>query len=155
MIKYCYEKWAQNQDNLRQAIVDNAQEIKNCDYKFLVQLVVDHILNQSDNYCYAEWDSKNISVIDNGDYQGTLMFLIPLDTCQPSCDQYLMTYSWYGSCSGCDSLMNIQTDIPWDDAPLTEQNISDIMSLCKDLVANMVKPYAGFGDEDKFEVVEF
>lgn len=153
MIKYCYEKWEQNQDELRQAIVNNSQEIKHCEYEFLVRLVVDHILNVGKDW--YTWDSKHISVIDNGDYQGTLIFLIPLDTYQPSCDQYLMTYSWYGSCSGCDSLMNVQMDMSWDDAPLTEQNITDIMSLCKDLVVNMVKPYAGFGDEDEFEVVEF
>lgn len=154
MIKYCYDKWAQNQEELRQAIIYNAREIKHCDYKFLVQLVVDHVLNVGKGY--RTWDSKNITVIDNGDYQGTLMFLIPSDSYQPSCDQYLMTYSWYGSCSGCDSLMAAQMDMPWDDeAPLTERNISDIMSLCKDLVANMVKPYSGYGDADDFDVVEF
>lgn len=153
MIKYCYEKWNKNQNNLRQAIECNANEIKECDYHYLVKLVVDNILNDGTDY-YGEWSTDKITVIDNGDYQGTLLFLIPRDTYQPSCDKYLMTYSYYGSCSGCDTLLNIQSEMPWEDGQLTKQNISDIMVLCKDLVMNMIKPYKGYSDDNNFEVVE-
>ena len=83
-------------------------------------------------------DCENMSVIDNGDYQGTLLFLIPFDTYQPCEGDYLMTYVGYGSCGGCDSLLSI-TECSWH-AP-NEEEIKELMALCKDIVTNTIKPY--------------
>lgn len=54
----------------------------------------------------AGLDKANIHVIDNGDYQGVQLFLIPKDEYQPS--EYLMTTVSYGSCSVCDTLQRIR-----------------------------------------------
>jgi hypothetical protein len=48
-----------------------------------------------------------MTVIDDGDYQGTQIFIIPTDTYQPSVKDYVMTDTYYGSCSGCDTLQAI------------------------------------------------
>lgn len=99
-VKYCLDCWNKNQQSLREQLEKDAS-LNSCEYEYLVKLVTRYILGK-------EWDAENIIVVDNGDYQGTLLFLIPRDTYQPSEDEYLMTYVGYGSCSGCDTLQAIQ-----------------------------------------------
>lgn len=151
MIKYCLDKWNKNHKRLEEALSkDNT--LNSCDYAYLVKMVVEYILNcEGDDY-YGEWDASKITVVDNGDYRGTQLFLIPNDTYQPSEYEYLMTYVGYGSCSVCDTLLHIQG---WDDdEPITQQQLKDFMALCKDLVTNMIKPYnCGWREEDEFKEV--
>lgn len=154
MLKYCYEKWNKNSGLLESAL----RETNLCDqsYSSLLGLTVKYILNDGlgkDDYSYdGLWDAGKITVIDNGDYQGTLLFLIPKDTYQPSEYEYLMTYIGYGSCSCCDYLQSIQ---PWDnDEPVSDEDIKNFMSLCKDFITNMIKPYnSGWRQDDDFEHV--
>ena len=113
----------------------------------LVEMVVEYILNPSSGYGDT-YDKEKITLIDNGDYQGTQLFMIPLDTYQPSASEYLLTYVSYGSCSGCDTLLSIQD---WNDGKLTDSQVKDFMGLCKDLVCNIIKPYnAGWRNNDKY-----
>ncbi|HBE8999145.1 TPA: hypothetical protein KOR19_001182 [Clostridioides difficile] len=117
-----------------------------CSYEDLVKLSVKHILNDNINED-DEWDVDNISEIDNGDYQGTLLYLIPKKTYQPNEYEYLMTYVGYGSCSDCDTLINIQDSD-------SEDSIEDYMCLCKDIICNIIKPYNfGWREDDKYNVV--
>jgi len=50
---------------------------------------------------YDKPDASRLTVIDDGDYQGTLLFIIGANGYQPS--TYWSVYVNYGSCSGCDS----------------------------------------------------
>ena len=163
MIRYCRGKWYKNMDLLEAKLRDD-ENLSNCDYKYLVKMIVDVILNDnkdaSDYFGEYRWDSDKITEIDNGNYQGTLLYLIPRDTYQPSEYEYLMTYVGYGSCSGCDTLQHIQMFCDYDDeacctvAKPTERALKDFMALCKDIVANMVKPYnCGWRNEADFEPV--
>lgn len=145
MIKYCLDCWNKNQQSLRQQL-ETDTSLNDCDYKYLVELVTKYILG-------SEWDAENITVVDNGDYQGTQLFLIPKDTYQPSEYEYLMTYVGYGSCSGCDALQAIQ-DYRYN-TPLTSNQVEEFMTLCKDLVTNMILPYnTGWRASPDFEPVE-
>lgn len=146
MIRFCLEQWDKNKEKLEQAIRADIN-LNTCDYKYLVQLVVRHILNEDiiDYYNYSE----NVLMIDDGGYQGTLIFVIHQNIYQPYEGNYLMTYVEYGSCSGCDTLLSIQN---WDSSVPTETQVKDFMTLCKDLVCNMVCPWE---HEGKFETVEF
>ena len=54
---------------------------------------------------YGEPDPDRITVIDHGDYQGTLLFVVGECGYQPS--TYWATSYGYGSCSGCDTLLSI------------------------------------------------
>lgn len=147
MLKYCLNKWNQNKDLLKNKLEKDV-ELNSCEYSYLVKLVVDYILNPGEN---DRWDSNNITMVDNGDYQGTQLFLIPENTYQPSEYDYLMTYAGYGSCSGCDTLLSIQD---YDKKTPTEQQVKDFMKLCKDLVTCIIKPYnGGWRWEDDFEEV--
>lgn len=155
MLKYCLNKWNSNKDKLK-AKIRKDKKIYECGYKYLVKLVVDIILNEGKGEGDYHWDSDEITEIDNGDYQGTLLFLIPMEVYQPSEYEYLMTYVGYGSCSGCDTLQHIQS-LYWpgdDNEKLKEKALKEYMSLCKDILTNMIKPYnTGWRQDDRFEVV--
>lgn len=157
MLKYCYHTWDYNKDRLQEAIQMD-KNINSCDYAYLVKLVTRYILNGALPPRLSEyeqrWDYDNITTVDNGDYQGTLLFLIPRDWYQPSEYDYLLTYAGYGSCSGCDSLLSIQECYRFSDDLPTEEQVKEYMDLCKDLITNMVKPYNnGWRQEELFEQV--
>lgn len=137
MIKEVVKLWYENKEDLKEALKYDTR-LNECDYLYLVKKVVRHILGD-------EWDEKKITQIDNGDYQGTLLFVIPRETYQPSEYEYLITYVNYGSCSGCDTLLAIQD---WNDEPPTERQLEDYMTLCLHLCQNMKKPYKGWIDKD-------
>lgn len=147
MLKYCLRKWDENKKYLeRQIKIDTS--LNSCEYVYLVKLLVTNILNRGDNGDLI-WDVDNITVIDNGDYQGTQLFLIPLATYQPTEYEYLCTFVNYGSCPGCDTLQEIQN---WSEKLLTEKQVKDFMTLCKDLLTNMIKPYNyGWRFKEEFE----
>ena len=157
MIKYCIEKWDKNKDLLR-SVLDNNKLLnhvlnKNDDpleyleYKDLVKLTVMFILNDEN-----EWNANKIKEIDDGDYQGTLLYLIPEDTYQPNSSEYLMTFVEYGSCSGCDTLQAIQCFL---DTKSRDKSIDDLMNLCKDLICNMIKPYnTGWRHDERFGTIK-
>ena len=151
MLKYCLDKWNSNKGYLEAALRED-ESLCNCDYEYLVRLVVRHILNVGvEEYDFVTWNEGEITTIDNGEYQGTLLFVIPRYTYQPNEYEYLMTYVNYGSCSGCDTLQHIQ---PWDYGKLTDDEVKDFMTLCKDILTNIVKPWNnGWRHDDRFDVV--
>lgn len=153
MIKYCLDKWNKNQTILEEALRADTS-LNECDYKYLVKMIVSCILNGDvgDDYHETRW-SDAVTVVDNGDYQGTLLFLIPQETYQPCAAEYLMSFTEYGSCSGCDVLQGIQG---YSHEPPTEKQLKEYMGLCRDIVCNMIKPYNfGWRNSPDFEPVEF
>lgn len=136
MLKYCIDKWNQNKDTLKKALMED-DTLNTCNYLHLVEMVVEHILN-----CGCEidmrFDVENITPIDNGEYQGCQIFAIPKRTYQPAPEDYLFAFQYYGSCSGCDTLLSIQD---YRDGLITENQLNDFMSLCKDIVCSMVHPF--------------
>lgn len=136
MIKYCLERWYKNKDTLKEHL-KNDINLNNCDYLYLVKLVTEYILED-------DWDSDNITVIDDGGYQGSLLFVIHYNHSTPGPGDYLMTYVDYGSCTYCDTLMGIQHSFGEE---ITDDQVNDFMTLCKDLVTNMVSPFNKYSDE--------
>lgn len=154
MLKYCAKKWVKNKYKLEDAIRKD-KNINSCSYKTLVELIVKYILNDEDNKWSSQtWDDTNITLIDDGDYQGTQLFLIPTKNYQPGPHDYLMTYADYGSCSVCDTLEGIQSD-HYGKKP-TDEQVADYMTLCLHLVQRMVKPYKNIyhNHEDDFEEIK-
>lgn len=151
MIKFALRKWNENKDALEQHIRKD-KTLNNCGYEYLVKLVVRYIFNGGCEETWEEYDENNITVVDNGDYQGTQLFIIPKDGYPPCESDYLMTFVGYGSCSGCDALMAIQD---WEEKEPTEQQVSDFMTLCRDLVTRTIKPYnCGWGYSEDFDTVQ-
>ena len=158
MLKILVRKWDENQDKLRQEL-STRRGLNSCEYKDLVKLTFEVIFNNitiESNHGYTsecQLDLEHIIEIDNGDYQGTLLYLIPFDCYQPSEYEYLMTYVGYGSCSGCDTLLSIQGYS--DEQLLSASQVEDFMKLCKDILTNTIKPYnGGWRFNEEFEHTE-
>jgi hypothetical protein len=147
MLKIVVEKWWKNKKKLEDAY-RTKKGWNSCSYLDIVKETIDIILNDENN----KWDIKHTTEIDNGDYQGTYLYLIPANTYQPSADEYLMTYVYYGSCSCCDTLQAIQE---WSDGLLKEEQIKEFMTLSLHLLENMIKPYNnGWRNDADFEQVD-
>ena len=141
MLKIIADKWAKNQNKLREELTKTNIEFLR--YKDLVHLTFKIIYNDDE---HAVWppniNVNRITEIDDGNYQGTLLFLLPFDIYQPMECEYLMTYVGYGSCSGCDTLQHILSlNNDWDAKYPNERQVNDLMVLCKDILANTICPY--------------
>lgn len=156
MTKFCLKQWNKNKDKLEQVLRTTRLKDGMWSYKLLVKLIVENILNEEG--AFYEWDSENIHEINDGEYQGTLLYLIPESSHQPSEWEYLMTFIGYGSCSVCDTLESILSmDYSvYEGVYLTEAQVREMMILCKDIVTNIIKPYnCGWREKEEFKEVEY
>jgi hypothetical protein len=96
MIKKFTDKWASDGEKLR-PILGAFQG----SYADLVKLVVEFLDVKSDG---DTMDPERIHEIDDGDYQGVLVFVVTAKGYQPRA--YWSVQVDYGSCSGCDSLQS-------------------------------------------------
>lgn len=155
MLRYVKGKWAENNDKLKKAIEETPRNLKDkWTYADIVKLVVDYILNpgmQVKEWYYNEdedfWSNK-IQTIDDGDYQGTMIFLIHRNCYQPQQYDYLITYVNYGSCSGCDTLYGIQ----YDEAYEHKDTIEEYMTLCRDIAMNIKHPFNTYVEMEEVEM---
>lgn len=101
-------------------------------YEEIVKAVVELI--KDDEYDFP--DPERIHVIDDGDWQGTLLFVIASGGYQP--DNYWYVKVSYGSCSGCDTLQAIHSGSEWTDegdyAAPTPSQVADYMTLALHVV---------------------
>lgn len=97
-------------------------------YQEIVKAVVDLVKGDA----YGHMDPDRISVIDHGDYQGTLLFVIPAVGYQP--DEYWYVKVGYGCCSGCDTLAGIRG---YDDGPPSDGQVQDYMTLALHVVQGL------------------
>ena len=142
MIKYALKRWDKNKDALRNAIQQTEKDKRSSwNYNDIVKLVCRYIFNENATNNDPKINIEGITMIDNGGYQGTLLFMIPFDTYQPMEYEYLMTYVGYGSCSGCDTLQRIQLDELYYNVNSTDDLIDSYMALCRDIVSNTIRPY--------------
>lgn len=124
MIKEFVEKWDKYKNDLEDYFKNNKQKEYDT-YEAIVALLFEKIINRDVDY--GEYDTENILVIDDGDWQGTQIFILHKNTYQPSIEEYVYTNTYYGSCSGCDTLQAIQ-DYNLDNFPDKEQ-VKDYMQL--------------------------
>ena len=130
MLKEFVERWDKYKDNLENYFRNTKQEEYNT-YEKIVELLFEKIINQEETE-YHLFSTDNMTVIDDGDYQGTQIFVIPLDTYQPNVTDYIVTNTYYGSCSGCDTLKSIN-NYDYDELP-NEEQIEDYMQLALHLL---------------------
>lgn len=103
------------------------------DYKEVVRNVIE-ILGNGDRYSDYSPDPSRIHQIDDGDYQGTLVFVIAAYGHQPA-DYWYCRIS-YGSCSGCDTLEQIRC---YDDGKPIEYQVKQYMTLALHVVQRLKK----------------
>lgn len=100
-------------------------------YTDIVRKVVEVIRGNEDSW-EERPDPARIHQIDDGDYQGTLVFVIGADGYQPSAYWYVRIS--YGSCSGCDTLEAIRC---YSDEPPTPDQVDQYMTLALHVVQRM------------------
>lgn len=93
-------------------------------YDVLLEISFKYINKYLDEHYDYSYNIDAMTIVDNGDYQGSLIFIIPLDTYQPNIYETYYTYVYYGSCSGCDTLMGILYG--YDDIKI---KLNDLMTL--------------------------
>lgn len=139
MIKEYVQYWDKNKNWLEKYFKTHDQSDYS-DYLDLVKLLFEIVINPEEMPMRA-FDINKIHVIDDGDYQGTQIFIIPSDTCQPNVSEYVYTNTYYGFCSGCDTLMAMQScGLP------DEEQIKDYMVLCLHLLQSCA--YMVDGEEE-------
>jgi hypothetical protein len=131
MIDNFVKAWDENKGKLEEYFKTNEQSCYN-NYRLLVELLFTKVINPYLDKIEEDVFNENaIHVIDDGNYQGTLLFLIPENKYQPSPYDYVWTNQYYGSCSGCDALMGISN---YDDDVPNEEQVKDYMTLCLHLL---------------------
>lgn len=135
MIKEFIEKWENNKKYLEEYFRTHKQKDYDT-YTSIVKKIIEIIINENElsDYDSLDYDYKNLSVIDDGDYQGTQIFIAHKNTYQPFIEDYIYTSNHYGSCSGCDTLKSIH-EYNTDEYP-SEEQIKDYMSLSLHLIQN-------------------
>ena len=137
MEKKFMDLWVKNKNKLEDYFRKTKQREYD-EYKNIVKKIFELVINDnldSDDLSNNVYNVEEMTVIDNGDYQGTQIFLIPEDCYQPDADEYVFTHNYYGSCSGCDTLQSIH-DYDTDEKP-DEEQIKDYMLLSLHIVENI------------------
>lgn len=147
MIKEFVKAWEENKELLlnefRTTVPSSYQDI----VEKLVKIVINPYLEAHYEIGYPLQEGLEIdemTVIDNGDYQGTTIYIIPYKTYQPSVEDYVFTNNYYGSCSGCDTFQAIESCLDWEDNMLipTEESAKDFHKLALHLLQSF-KPLGG------------
>ena len=144
MIRDFIKAWDANKNKLREYFQTHRTNDVG-QYKDLVRLLFEHVVNpyleEKDKHIY---DLEKIHEIDDGKYQGTLLYVIPEAIYQPSSFEYVITYQGYGSCPVCDSLQELLSLA--NDDRFSDELVDDLMTLCLHLLQHCKIPYSY--DED-------
>lgn len=135
IIKEFAEKWFKNKHLLEKHFSGLNIEDSSLEYIDIVKALVKFVLNDNEEE-YYNYNIDNITVVDDGEWQGTQLFIVPRDTYQPSFDEYIITHNVYGSCSGCDTLMSI---VEWGNSTLNKNQVRQLMDLSLHLLQRFQK----------------
>jgi len=134
MIKEIINKWEENKYKLEEYFKTTNQEDIG-DYKDIVIKLFELVFTElEEDYGTYNFDIKKMTVIDDGDYQGTTIYIIPKDTYEPFINDYLITDNYYGSCSGCDTLKSIRC---YEDGLPSKEKVKEYMTVALHLVQKM------------------
>lgn len=130
MIKEFAEKWYKHKSDLEEYFRHTRQDRYDT-YEGIVKALFENVINKDEEYKNGKFYTKDITVIDNGDYQGTQIIILHKDTYQPDVDDYVYTNTYYGSCSGCDTLLGISG---YDYDYPSEEQVKEYMTLALHLL---------------------
>lgn len=147
MIQKFIKAWDNKKENLESFFKTNKQKEYNT-YEKIVKKLVEIVINpyiRENEFEDNIWDELNIEdmvVLDHGSYQGVQLFIFHTGVYQPCVEDYYYTHNYYGSCSGCDTLLSI---LDWDDEALpTDLQIEAYMNLS----LHLLQRFHRFKEED-------
>ena len=139
MIDALVKAWAENKQHLETKL--RLTEQKNYwEYKDLVRMTVDIVINSylignEGGRIQNGFDSEQITEVDDGDFMGTKLFLIPLAVGYPEVYDYICIDVGYGSCCVCDTLQRIRDDVNGTETGCpNEGQIKQYMHLCMHMI---------------------
>lgn len=129
MIKHFIEQWYNNKHELESFLdleYDQSEDKKywGMAYEQLFQKVFELVVTEPreirtpfdqrwNNY---SWDWDRFQVINHGDYQGEMIFIMVPDVYQPTLGRdYYFTAVTYGSCSSCDTMQWVEYELKTKD----------------------------------------
>ena len=132
MIKEFIERWEKNKGRLEEYFRTTKQE----DYDTYVKIVkrlFELVINdsRSDGTVMFNFNIEKMTVIDNGNYAGTEIFILYNDTYEPDISDYVVTHDYYGSCPGCDTLLSISR---YDEGIPNNEQVKEYMTVALHLV---------------------
>ena len=133
MVQEIINRWEENKHKLEYYFRKTRQSEYD-DYGKILDKIFELVINDENEYEHKKFDIDKRTTIDDGEYQGTVIFIIPKKTYQPGVEDYIITDTYYGSCSGCDTLLSISEyneGIPNDD------QLKQYMTLALHLVQKM------------------
>lgn len=115
MIQDAVKQWELKKENILKYFSEKHPD----DYKEIVNVLIKNITSE-DDYDDFNPDPERIHEINDGSYQGTLVYVIAEKGYQPN--KYFYTKVYYGSCSGCDTLEGIKSEgSDYDEKPNKDQ----------------------------------
>lgn len=128
MEKQIIEQWDKFKGNLESYFTNTP--MSNYDsYNKIVKQIIINVLNAGDDNGLNL--SPEFTTIDDGDYQGTKVYILHINTYQPCISDYFVTHNYYGSCSGCDALQSIML---YEEGLPNETQVKKLMSLSLHLI---------------------
>ena len=139
MIDHFVKAWDSNTGRLKKYIATHKQTEYDT-YKKLTKILFVVVINpyylaHEDQTWWGHgmcdiFDLKSLVEVEGGEYQGTLLFIIPCPTggALDQGNEFVITGVDYGSCSGCDTLMGIISEGDSNEPP-TESQLHDYMLL--------------------------
>lgn len=134
MILHYVKQWEKRKHILEQWLIENEPNSYEHLYFKLFKLVV----IEPESRFYKEWDWSRHRVIDDGDFQGNIIFVLCNDSYQPDLHDYIFTSVAYGSCSGCDTFQAL-------DEVSKEERVKGYMTLA----LHMVQATESFNTKEK------
>lgn len=126
MIEEFTKAWFANVHAMREKFTTKHPE----NYREVVRSVVQMLADSSDEY--DKPDPDRIHEIDDGSYQGTLVYVIGDSSYRPN--RYWYVKVGYGSCSGCDTLKGIRC---YGEGQPDEDQVSEYMTLALHIVQGL------------------
>lgn len=148
MIKKIVNQWFENKNKLESYFKETPQS-EYSSYEDIVKKIIELVLNQGENS--LDLDISRMTAIDDGDYQGTQIYIIPVKVYQPWPEDYYWTHNHYGSCSGCDQLLGISQ---YSDGMPNEEQVKDYMYLSLQIIQkfkSLTSPELNLETEESLE----
>lgn len=134
MIKDFVKAWDKNKEKLRAKYKQTTPEWYDETVKDLIEIVINPYLEE--DLGKIKLDIESITCVNDGEYQGTLLYIIPIEEYQPLVKDYFLTWVEYGSCSVCDTLQRIIYD-----SKSQKEKIEGLMTLALHILQNFKKLY--------------
>ena len=141
MLNIVKDRWVECEKALKEKF--RSMDIEKISYYDLVECTFREIL---DGELYEE-----ITEISTNSYQGTLVYVIPIGFATTS-DDFLISYTNFGSCCACDALEAIKYDL---DCSNMSDTIADLLALCREIAQNAKCPFARSYTDMRFLEAEF